>query len=348
MIQGLIHHGIAPSNEPDTLPWQEGIETLLTDEGQTLDWLPHIRACHALPITAAPDTEGVVLLLHRSTKPPRILDQAQLLEVTSLVAISVHQHYLHHQAQHSNEQLNYLNYLKEDFLSTLNHELRTPLTSMMLAIRMLRRPDLTPERAAMYLNILEQQCSREINLVNDLLMLQSVNSKQPKFSIETIDLVSVLTTVVEREQGQLTRAQLKLQLDLPENAVIMATSQDYLNRVLQELLTNACKYAAPRSTITLRLVDQLATRHSIKLCVTNTGSGIHPEEIPYIFEKFRRGQDATKNAVPGTGTGLALAKELLEQLGSTIAVSSQPLTRHRWQTCFTVELPTYNETAKCS
>jgi len=347
VARSLITYGTTPSDEPDRLPWREGLETLLTDAGQSQTWLQHIKTCQTLPITSAPDVDGIVLLLHQSNQTALRLDKAQKMEVAGLIAIALHQHHLQHQAQRSNEQLTYLNYLKEDFLSTLNHELRTPLTSMMLAIRMLRRPDLTPERAAMYLDILEQQCSREINLVNDMLLLQSVDAKQPNAAMEAIDLGSVLMTLANREQAQFVRAQLKLQLDLPNNPVIMATSREHLNRVLQELMTNARKYAAPQSTIVLSLANHLETNQSVQFSVTNTGAGIQPEELPHVFEKFRRGQNATKNGIPGTGTGLALVKGLLEQVRGTIAVTSQPFSGQLWKTCFTVELSADNGTAKC-
>ncbi len=344
----LIHHGTSPSNEPGSLLWQEHLATLLEETKQSLPWIQNIQTCHTIPIDTAPDIEGIVLLLHTPENPPKTLDEPQKIEIAGLLAIALHQHHLQYQTQRSNEQLTYLNYLKEDFLSTLNHELRTPLTSMMLAIRMLRRPDLTPERAAMYLDILEQQCAREINLVNDLLMLQSMGGKTPKQAAETTDLAQLLTQVTDREAGQFRGSALQLQLDVPGQPVIMATSSERLARVVQELLTNACKYAAPYSTVTVRLTDELIHHQSVKLSITNTGAGISPEEVPHVFEKFRRGKNATKNAVPGTGTGLAIVKGLVEQLGGTITVTSNPLDRDLWETCFIIELTIAKEPAKCS
>jgi len=270
------------------------------------------------------------------------------MEVASLLAMALHQHDLQHQTQRCNEQINYLNYLKEDFLSTLNHELRTPLTSMMLAIRMLRRPDLTPERAARYLEILEQQCSRETNLVNDLLMLQSVNVQQPTAASDAIDLVSHLAQLTDRERDHFTRSQLSLELELPDCPVMVNTSGDHLDRIMQELLTNARKYSVVHSATTVTLLDQAPAEQVVQICVTNVGAEIQAEELPHIFDKFRRGQNATKNAIPGTGTGLALVKGLVEQLGGNISVRSKPSAKGLWQTCFTVELPTGGGTAKCS
>jgi len=344
----LLQRVIEPSAVPNRLTWQEGLETVLAEEELILTSLDHIQTYQALPISSAPDMDAVVVLLYRSCQPPQRLDKIQEMEISSLIAIALHQHDLQHQNQRCNEQINYLNYLKEDFLSTLNHELRTPLTSMMLAIRMLRRPDLTPERAARYLDILEQQCSQETNLVNDLLMLQSVSVQPATVASESINLGSLLEQLKDREQGQFTRSRVSLEIGLPDHAVMVQAAGDHLSRILQELLTNARKYSAPQSTTTVTLLDQLNHEQSVCIRVTSTGAGIQPEEIPHIFDKFRRGQNATKNAIPGTGTGLALVKGLVEQLGGTVSVTSQPCDGQLWRTCFAVELPTGCDVAKCS
>lgn len=76
------------------------------------------------------------------------------------------------------------------------------------------------------------------------------------------------------------------------------------------------------------------------LSIRNIGAGISPDELPYIFDKFRRGRGVTQQAVPGTGLGLALVKSLVEHLDGTIAAHSRPLENQpSWETCFTITLP---------
>jgi signal transduction histidine kinase len=341
IIQALMHQNFYRSRpQQGDLHWRDGLMELLQETEHSLDWLQGMRVCKTIPVDTAPDMDGAILLLSQHAHYSTSLSETQEMDMASIVAIALHQHYLQHQAQRSTEQLRYLNYLKEDFLSTLNHELRTPLTSMMLAIRMLRRSDLTPERTAMYLDILDQQCSREINLVNDLLMLQTVDAKTVRATTAPTDLVQALKQIAEQELSRFTTAQLHLELDLPATSVVMATSSEYLARVLQELLTNACKYSAPGSVVTLSLEDNRVDRRSVRIRLTNTGEGIQSEELPHIFEKFRRGNNATRKAIPGTGTGLALVKGLVEQLGGTIAVASDPCDEVSWQNCFTIDLLT--------
>ncbi len=331
------------SSDVDTNPscLIDGISGLLQTDNQPLDWLATIKSHQAIAIDATADTQGCVLLLSHRHQFGHQLDPAIKVNVASVVAIAFHQHHLQHQAQRHAEQRLYLNALKEDFLSTLNHELRTPLTSMMLSIRMLRRPDLTPERAAMYLDILEQQCSQEINLVNDLLMLQTVDTKPPQIPLTPINLSQLLASVAAQAQGQFATAQLALRLDLPAYPVTLTTAVAPLTRILQELLTNARKYAAPQSTVTFTL-NSLADQ-SIAIHLSNLGAAIQPNELPYIFDKFRRGPKATQNGIPGMGAGLALVKGLVKQIGGTITVASHPTPEGLWQTCFTLGLPTHRE-----
>lgn len=330
---GLIQQTIEPAAGGAGLQWQQGLAALLRKENGPPAWLRAVAACTAIAVDGS-GLQGAILLLGPGGLA---VDQTVQANLASLGAIAYHQHYLQGQAVRHNEQLRYLNYLKEDFLSTLNHELRTPLTSMMLAIRMLRRPDLTPERAAMYLDILEQQCSREINLVNDLLMLQNLEGKASAAAHQATDLGQLLTQLAEQSQEKLQQARLTLDLQLPPEPVVLSTDPQQLTKVLDELLDNACKYSAPQTTVTLSLSDDQPQKGRVALRVSNLGMAIEADDLPHVFDKFRRGHSATKDGIAGTGTGLALVRGLVEQLKGTIRVSSQPSAPQLWQTCFTLE-----------
>ncbi|HSM81601.1 MAG TPA: HAMP domain-containing sensor histidine kinase [Nodosilinea sp.] len=322
------------------LHWQKGLVELLRQTNHCPPtWLRSVAACTAIAVDGD-RLQGAILLLGAADLT---VEQGVQANLASLGAIAFHQHFLQGQAQRHTEQLRYLNYLKEDFLSTLNHELRTPLTSMMLAIRMLRRPDLTPERTAMYLDILEQQCTREINLVNDLLMLQTLEAKPLAKVHQTVDVGQVLIDVAEQAKEPLQQAQLTLDWQLPLHPVMLHTDVERLTKVLRELLSNASKYSAPQTAITLALADNQAQHGQVTLQISNLGTAIEADDLPHIFEKFRRGRHATREGIAGTGTGLALVRGLLEQLGGTIKVSSQPCDAQLWQTCFTLEFERHDK-----
>lgn len=239
------------------------------------------------------------------------------------------------------EQLRRLHQIREEFLSTVSHELRTPLTSMTLAIRMLRQADLPPERQAKYLDILEQQCAQETSLINDLLALQKLESNSTPIQWQKIELKDFIQDLTQSFKASLTSKNLTLVVDIPSQPLPVHTDSDSLSRILTELLTNAEKYADYGSSIHLTAYRDLSHSEScLILTLSNVGAAISPDELPHIFDKFRRGQGVTQRAIQGTGLGLALAKGLVEHLDGTIAVSSRPLEQSQsWETCFTLTLP---------
>ena len=246
------------------------------------------------------------------------------------------------------DQLRKLNQLKDEFLSTMSHELRTPLTSMSLAIRMLSQPGLPTERQAKYLDILQQQCNQEINLVNDLLKLQELESHKASLNLETIDLKPKIHELAQSFEEKWADKGLSITVDLPKTSLLLETDAESIERILQELLTNAGKYSDPNTTVVLKAIHGGNQQvDQIVFTVTNLGPGISPEDATYIFDKFRRGQGVTQQAIQGTGLGLALVKCLVQHLNGTIAVSSSP-TEHSasCETCFTLTLPQFFDSSQ--
>jgi signal transduction histidine kinase len=238
-------------------------------------------------------------------------------------------------------QLQQLNLLKDEFLSSMSHELRTPLTTMSLAIRMLRQPQLPSERRDKYLEILEQECNKEIDLINDLLSLQRLESNQSQLQPQKVDLMLLIKELAQSFEEKWANKRLTFTVESPVRSLRLNTDPDSLNRILIELLTNAGKYSDADTTITLQVTHKV--QHSVNqvvLNLSNTGSGILPTDLTHIFEKFHRGQGVTQKAVQGTGLGLALVKCLVQHLNGTIDVTSSPLENsHRHITSFTLTLP---------
>lgn len=234
------------------------------------------------------------------------------------------------------DQLRHMNQLKDEFLSTMSHELRTPLTSMTLAIRMLRQPSLSFDRQQRYLDILEQQCTQETNLINDLLALQKLDSRQTPLQIRKVDLKALIGDRTTAFEIDWSHKNLTLAIDLPDDSLTLYTNFDGLDRILLELLTNAGKYAAPDSTIDLQVRQ---SDDSLILRLANLGTAIAPDELPFIFDKFRRGSGITQQAIPGTGLGLALVKSLVSHLKGAIEATSAPHAGDLWRTCLMLTLP---------
>jgi PAS domain S-box-containing protein len=220
------------------------------------------------------------------------------------------------------EELQRLSRLKDDFLSTVSHELRTPMSNMKLAIHMLRQSTEKPEQRQRYLNILQEECSRETDLINNLLDLQRLEAKALSSVIEKIDihawLPKQLVPFLERaEQRQQT-----LIWEIEETLESLTTDRRSLERIVAELVNNACKYTNPEGSIHVQAA--LTKDEHLQLAFRNSGPQIPPEELPRIFEKFYRIPSTDPWKQGGTGLGLALVQKLVEQLHGHIVVRSFP------------------------
>jgi PAS domain S-box-containing protein len=238
-----------------------------------------------------------------------------------------------------------LHRLKEEFLSTVSHELRTPLTNMKMAIQMLNIAlkiedggfsDSTPKnpeslKASRYFQILNNECDREINLINNFLDLQKLDTDTKPLVLETIRVKPWLTRVVESFQTRHHNLHSRLHLHIPNLLTPLICDPFSLERILVELLTNAYRFSPPDSEITINVTLK---SHTILFQITNTGVEISQAQLKRIFEKFYRIPSTDPWKQGGTGLGLALVQKLTSYLGGTIDVESGVnLTR------FILELP---------
>ncbi|BAY60663.1 two-component sensor histidine kinase [Calothrix brevissima NIES-22] len=248
------------------------------------------------------------------------------------------------------EEMEGLNRLKDEFLSTVSHELRTPLTNMKMAIQMLgialnqeqnlmiemAKPQAQRSKAARYYEILDNECDREINLISNFLDLQRLDTTTKPLVLETIQIQQWLWRVVELFKARnRNSSQQKLRLSVAANLPTFVCDPFSLERILIELLTNACKFSPPDAEITISA--QLKTPN-LQFQVINSGVEIPSSELPRIFDKFYRipSNDPWKQG--GTGLGLALVQKLTKYLGGTIEVESGSNL-----TCFAIQLPLNHE-----
>ncbi|MEA5570518.1 PAS domain-containing sensor histidine kinase [Calothrix sp. UHCC 0171] len=252
-------------------------------------------------------------------------------------------------AQAQIEEMERLDRLKDEFLSTVSHELRTPLTNMKMAIQMLGialgfEPNLLLEnppsqthnsKLFRYFQILNNECDREINLINNFLDLQKLDINSKPLVLETVIVQEWLVRVVELFKARHRHCQQNLQIHLNANLPLLVCDPFSLERIIIELLTNACKFSPLDAEITITAQVKSA---NIEFKVINTGVEIPASECDRIFDKFYRipSNDPWKQG--GTGLGLALVQKLSRYLGGTIAVESSSN-----QTCFTVLLPLRGE-----
>lgn len=261
-------------------------------------------------------------------------------QVANQCAIALRQARLYQKAQAQVEELEKLNQLKDDFLSTVSHELRTPMANIKLATQMLeiglQQSNLLETQVnplMKYFQILHAECQREIHLINDLLDLSRLEVDSEVVAVAPLSLDTWLPPLLEGFAERARSQHQNLRVHIPANFPQITTDLSRLERILSELLNNACKYTPLGGEITLMATAQ---RNQIVFQVSNTGVEISPSELTRIFDKFYRIPNNDPWKYGGTGLGLALVKRLVETLGGVIQVTS-----YAGLTQFTVELPQF-------
>lgn len=249
--------------------------------------------------------------------------------------------------RHHIDQLQKLNELKDDFMNSMSHELKTPLTSMKIAIKMLRQVGISEGMREKYLNILEQEWNREYNLIKDLLTLQEAESGELSYSPQELNLSQTITELAQsfNAKWQPERG-IKLKTSILDPNLKINTDIESLEHILHELLLNAAKYSDENTIVELSAEGKTSLKgKDIVIAIANSGAEIFPEELPRIFDKFRRGKGVTDRAVPGTGLGLALVQHLVEHLNGTIDATCEPVEQDddsaTFTTTFVLKLPQF-------
>ncbi len=210
------------------------------------------------------------------------------------------------------------NRLKDEFLATLSHELRTPLNAIVGWVHLLRRAQLPPEEIEHALERIDRNAHAQARLVQDLLDVSRITSGKLLLDVREMDLATVALNAIDACRPAADARQVAL---VPEFSGSFATmgDPDRLQQVLWNLITNAVRFTPANGRVTVALsrsamVDTLEVR--------DTGAGIEPQFIPYMFEPFRQADGASTRTHGGLGIGLTIVRRLTEMHGGTVSVAS--------------------------
>jgi signal transduction histidine kinase len=252
------------------------------------------------------------------------------------------------------EQQRHLNDLKDQFLLNVNHELRTPLTEIHGYLNLLTeyREQIDEETQITFLDHAVHGCEELLHLVNNVLEAIRGDVHEKAVLLESLCVGHVVQEVLDLFEPQ-KRQQHVVKLDIPEHLAVK-TDQQYLRRVLLNLLSNAFKYSPPETQITIsaQLLDassqepdeagETEETPKVRICVHDSGHGIPPSEVPLLFGKFVRLKRDLVGNVRGTGLGLYISKQLVEAMGGSIWVESTGVPGSG--SCFYFTLPAASST----
>ncbi len=208
---------------------------------------------------------------------------------------------------------------KDAFLAVLSHDMKSPITTTHLYASMLKEhPHILAKKPHIIDSVLRSQ-ETLLDIVNNILDLEKLKDHgQVPIEKETFDFVLVAQKVVEMIQIQADAKRIELQTMGFEMHIFVYADQHHMERILSNLLTNAVKYTPANGTITLKLEPR---KDELCVQISDSGYGIPSEDIPFVFDRFRRVSSHQKLAA-GTGLGLAITKALVEAHGGYVEVTS--------------------------
>ena len=240
---------------------------------------------HALPIKGEEGISGVVAVLHDITE------------------------------------LKKLERMRIEFVANVSHELRTPLTSIRGFVETLKGGAIRePENSQRFLDIIESHTERLNNLINDLLELSKIESKEIKMEFQPIALREAIEEVVSNFKEALKQKGHIVEIDIPPDFPQVEADPERIEQVFTNLLDNAIKFTPKNGRICIRAVDK---EKDIQIEVSDTGIGIPQEHLPRLFERFYRVDKARSRELGGTGLGLSIVKHITQAHGGKVGVESE-------------------------
>jgi signal transduction histidine kinase/CheY-like chemotaxis protein len=208
---------------------------------------------------------------------------------------------------------------KDEFIATVSHELRTPLNTIRLWSRMLAEGNLSADDAARGAKVLERSALAQQQLIEDLLDLTRMSRGQLRLELRNIRLAEAVEAAVAQTMPLAQERRIGLTTDLAGGTGMVRADADRIQQVAWNLLTNAVKFTPSGGRVEVRL---RRTEESMELEVRDTGIGIDPQFLPFVFDRFRQGAAGGARRQGGLGLGLAIAKQLVELHGGAIHAES--------------------------
>jgi PAS domain S-box-containing protein len=225
---------------------------------------------------------------------------------------------------------------KDEFLAVLSHELRTPLNSMFGWVRMLSTGQLDAEKTRRAVEVIERNINLQTKLIEDILDVSRIISGKIRLENRQFDFLPLIKSVTEVAQPTAETKNVELVTEFDSEACILQGDAERLQQVVNNLLTNAIKFTPSGGKIVVKL-DCNETRAQLK--IIDSGVGIEPEFLPFVFDRFRQADSSSKRKHGGLGLGLAIVKHLVEMHGGEVFAESAGVGKGA---TFTIRLPMHS------
>lgn len=209
--------------------------------------------------------------------------------------------------------------LKDEFLATISHELRTPLTAILGWAHMMRTEEFGGEEAARALETIERNARAQSQLIDDMLDVSRIITGKLRIDVRPVDPNSFIAAAIEAVRPGADAKGVRLQRIMDTGVVTVSGDPIRLQQVVWNLLSNAIKFTPRGGRVQVRL--ERVNSH-IEIAVSDSGSGIAPEFLPFVFDRFRQADQRTTRQHGGLGLGLAIVRHLVELHGGSVRAES--------------------------
>jgi PAS domain S-box-containing protein len=233
------------------------------------------------------------------------------------------------------EQLEESGRLKDEFLATLSHELRTPLNALMGYAQMMREGRIPEAGRPRALELIDRNARSLQRLVSDVLDISTIVAGKARLKLEVCDLTPTIDAAVDVVRPAMETKRLSLVREFEPGGATVLGDQDRLQQVFWNLLMNAVKFTPEGGRITIAVRKHAGI---VRVSVADTGVGIAPEFLPYLFQRFRQGNARVDREHAGLGLGLALVRHFVELHGGVVSAKSPGLDQG---STFEVSLPLF-------
>ena len=280
-----------------------------------------VRSWMIVPLMAREHAMGAVTFV--ITESDRRYERNDLLLaqiVASQVAFTRASARTHQEVNAAREAAEAANRAKDQFLGTLSHELRTPLNAVLGWTSLLQQRQLSADQEERALQIIQRNVDAQMRLIEDLLDMSRIVSGRLRLVVRPVDLSTIVEQAVDAVRPAADAKSIRVQTVLASPAGPVRGDADRLLQIMWNLLSNAVKFTPKHGRVQVQL--QHVASH-VEIVVSDTGQGIRPDLLPFIFDRFRQGDSTTTRPHGGLGLGLALVRSLVELHGGTVFVESQ-------------------------
>jgi signal transduction histidine kinase len=209
---------------------------------------------------------------------------------------------------------------RKELISNVSHDLRTPIASIQgyAETLIMKKDHLDSDELSKYLEIIYSSCDRLRKLVSELFDLSKLQTNQVKLNPEPFSIAELISDIANKYRIISQKKGISINAFIPKDLPMVEADILLIDRVLQNLIDNALKFCKEGDFINIEIRQE--TNEKVEVSIADSGEGISPDELPYIFDRYSKAKDLSES----TGLGLAIVKEIIELHKTDIKVFSQP------------------------